>query len=237
MFYAVFVDSNAGTLDLTPTWASKGLCWQPSLLDPSVESRSGGHALGDALGHGPADPIDVAVRRHLSHGAWIDHAPEWFAHGDSLFEEMIDHAPWHAEDQRRMYDRIVDVPRLTTGPWRENRPTLVDDMAAALSRSYDIDLVSISANLYRDGRDSVAWHGDRVGRHRAVTIVAILSLGSPRTLLVRPNGGGSSVGFTMHSGDLVVMGGTAQVTHEHCVPKRANSGPRISIMFRERFGN
>lgn len=110
-------------------------------------------------------------------------------------------------------------------------------MAARLGERYGVDLVSVSANLYRDGDDSVAWHGDRIGRFRTTTIVAILSLGSPRTLLMRPNGGGPSTGFTMHSGDLLVMGGTAQRTQEHCVPKRRSAGPRISVMFRERDGD
>ena len=41
--------------------------------------------------------------------------------------------------------------------------------------------------LYRDGRDSVAWHGDTIGRGRTEdTLVAIVSLGAPRALLLRP---------------------------------------------------
>ncbi len=45
--------------------------------------------------------------------------------------------------------------------------------------------------LYRDGRDSVAWHGDRIGRGSTDdTLVAIVSLGSPRRMLLRPRQGG-----------------------------------------------
>jgi len=41
--------------------------------------------------------------------------------------------------------------------------------------------------LYRDGADSVAWHGDTIGRSRTEdTIVAIVSLGTPRRFLLRP---------------------------------------------------
>jgi alkylated DNA repair dioxygenase AlkB len=68
-------------------------------------------------------------------------------------------------------------------------------------------------------------------------VVAILPLGSPRTLLLRPSGGGPSTAFPLHSGDLLVQGGTCQRTYEHCVPKRAQAGPRISVMFRQRGGN
>ncbi|MFP5255443.1 MAG: alpha-ketoglutarate-dependent dioxygenase AlkB [Acidimicrobiia bacterium] len=198
--------------------------WQPSLL---------GAARSPAFDPG----LDGARRRFLGQGAWVDHVPGWVTGADQLFDDVVATAPWGPEQQRPMYDRIVDVPRLTTGGWQEGRPPLLDSMARCLSRHYGLELVSISANLYRDGNDSVAWHGDQVGRHRVSTIVAIVSLGSPRTLLLRPEGGGPSVAYTMHSGDLLVQGGTCQRTHQHCVPKRAHAGPRVSVMFRERHGH
>ena len=198
--------------------------WQPSLLaaadEPDVDLT-----------------LDGARRRFLGQGAWVDHVPGWVHGADALFDEILESAPWQGEQQRPMYDRIVDVPRLTTGGWHEGRPRLLDRMARCLGRHYGVRLPSISANLYRDGNDSVAWHGDRVGRDRVSTIVAIVSLGSPRTLLLRPEGGGPSIGYTLHSGDLLVQGGTCQKTFQHCVPKRAHAGPRISVMFRERGGN
>ena len=90
--------------------------------------------------------------------------------------------------------------------------------------------------LYRDGRDSVAWHGDTIGRGRTEdTMVAILSLGTPRPLLLRPRGGGTSLRFEVGHGDLLVMGGSCQRTWEHAVPKTSQpAGPRISVQFRPR---
>lgn len=197
--------------------------WQPSLLagadEPSFDAT-----------------LASARRRFLGQGAWVDHVPGWVSGGDALFDELLDTAPWGQEAQRPMYDRIVDVPRLTTGRW-DARPPLLGRMARCLGRHYGTHLPSVSANLYRDGNDSVAWHGDRIGRHRVTTIVAILSLGEPRRLLLRPEGGGPSIGYTLCSGDLLVQGGTCQKTFQHCVPKRASAGPRISVMFRERNGN
>ena len=198
--------------------------WQPSLL-----------ACDDEADFDPA--LGGARRRFLGQGAWVDHVPGWVTGADLLFDQILVGAPWGPEQQRPMYDRIVDVPRLTTGGWHEGRPRLLDRMARCLGHHYGTTLPSISANLYRDGQDSVAWHGDRVGRHRTITIVAIVSIGAPRTLLLRPEGGGPSVGYTLHSGDLLVQGGTCQRTHQHCVPKRAQAGPRISVMFRELHGN
>jgi alkylated DNA repair dioxygenase AlkB len=201
-----------------------GVTWQPSLL-----------AVADAPDVDLS--LDGARRRSLGQGAWVDHVPGWVQGPDVLFDQILTDAPWGAEEQRPMYDRIVDVPRLTTRGWHEGRPRLLDRMARCLGRHYGVRLPAISANLYRDGNDSVAWHGDQIGRHRVTTIVAIVSLGAPRTLLLRPDGGGPSVAYTLHSGDLLVQGGTCQRTFQHCVPKRAHAGPRISIMFRERGGH
>ena len=195
--------------------------WQPSLL---------------GLAEPDFDPqLDGASRRFLGQGAWVDVTPGWVTGGDTLFDQVLDQAPWKAYE-RPMYDRVVAVPRLESRVWRD-RPPLLDRMARCLGRRYGVRLPSVSANLYRDGNDSVAWHGDRVGKVRADAVVAILSLGASRTLLLRPEGGGPSLSFPMQSGDLLVQGGTCQRTFQHCVPKRASAGPRISVMFRQRGGN
>ncbi len=201
--------------------ADRHVTWQPSLL-------------------GMAEPdfdllLGSARRRFLGQGAWVDVVPGWVPGGDTLFDCVLDQAPWKAYE-RPMYDRVVTVPRLESRVWRD-RPSLLDRMARCLGRRYGVRLPSVSANLYRDGNDSVAWHGDRVGKVRADAVVAILSLGATRTLLLRPEGGGPSLSFPMHSGDLLVQGGTCQRTFQHCVPKRASAGPRISVMFRQRGGN
>jgi alkylated DNA repair dioxygenase AlkB len=86
---------------------------------------------------------------------------------------------------------------------------------------------------YRDGRDSVAWHGDTIGRGSSQdTMVAIVSVGDPRKLHLRPRGGGDSIAIEMGHGDLLVMGGSCQRTWEHAVPKVAHAGPRMSVQFR-----
>jgi alkylated DNA repair dioxygenase AlkB len=109
---------------------------------------------------------------------------------------------------------------------------------AALNAHYlpaEIDrFVTAGLCLYRDGADSVAWHGDRIGRGATHdTMVAILSVGSGRTLALRSHGGGPGPRFNLGHGDLVVMGGSCQRTWEHAVPKTARPvGPRVSIQFR-----
>lgn len=141
-----------------------------------------------------------------------------------------------------MWDTVVDVPRLLCF-YDEQDPLPHDSLSearAALDARYATTLgepfVTAGLCLYRDGRDSVAWHGDRIGRSRTDdTLVAIVSLGSPRDLLLRPRGGGTSRRYRLGHGDLVVMGGSCQRTWDHCVPKTAREvGPRISVQFRPR---
>lgn len=192
--------------------------WQPSLLDldaaPAVDAS-----------------LDGARRRFLGQGAWVDVVAGWVRGADALFADILEAAPWKSRT-RRMWDNVVDEPRLTTGAW-DGAPPPVPAMAESLSARYGLDLSAVSANLYRDGADSVAWHGDTSGRRRDTTIVAIVSLGVPRRFLLRPNGGGSSIRYLPAHGDLVVLGGTCQRTWDHCVPKCAASGARISLMFPE----
>jgi len=184
-------------------------------------------------------PLAGIRRTPLSRGAWIDLLPAWLSGADVLFTRLVDGVSWHAE-RRHMYERVVDVPRLLC--FYAERDALPDPVLAlaraALSAHYADELREPfrTAGLcyYRDGRDSVAWHGDRIGRGATEdTMVAILSVGAPRALLLRPKGGGDIVRHSLGHGDLLVMGGSCQRTWEHAVPKTSKPvGPRISIQFR-----
>jgi alkylated DNA repair dioxygenase AlkB len=142
-----------------------------------------------------------------------------------------------------MYDREVDVPRLLSFYSETDRlpdPLLLQARSALNAHYRDLREPFVTAGLcyYRDGRDSVAWHGDRIGRGaKEDTLVAIVSIGEPRALLLRPRGGGAgqTIRNLLGHGDVVVMGGSCQRTWEHCVPKTTKPvGPRISIQFRPR---
>ena len=185
-------------------------------------------------------PLAGRVVRHaLSNGAWVDHLPGWITGSESVLEVLLGDIGWRA-DRRQMYEREVAVPRLLR--WYGGDETLphplLTEARAALNRHYGAELgerfVSAGMCLYRDGRDSVAWHGDRIGRGRSAdTMVAIVSFGSPLPLMLRPVGGGDSLRFPLGHGDLVVMGGSCQRTWEHCIPKTAKPvGPRVSVQFR-----
>jgi alkylated DNA repair dioxygenase AlkB len=173
-----------------------------------------------------------AQRTQLSAKAWLEVVPSWLSGSTALFDELHDSMRWRGQ-RRQMYDRIVDVPRLMARPPDDGpEPVLVARAAAALSRRYGVHFDSRAFALYRDGRDSVAWHGDRLGDLRANSVVAILSVGGRRKFQLRPAGGGRSKTLPLSTGDLVVLGGDAQETWEHTVPKQPWAAPRIAVMFR-----
>ncbi|MFF2652073.1 alpha-ketoglutarate-dependent dioxygenase AlkB family protein [Streptomyces sp. NPDC058045] len=198
---------------------------QGSLFDQDDEIRLG--------------PLDGLHRTLLGAGAWIDLLPGWLTGADALFARLAEDVPWHAE-RRTMYEHTVDVPRLLCF-YQACDPLphpVLDTARAELSRRYRTELgepfTTAGLCYYRDGQDSVAWHGDTIGRgSREDTMVAILSVGAPRDLLLRPRGGGPSLRRPLGHGDLIVMGGSCQRTWEHAIPKSTRAtGPRISIQFR-----
>lgn len=187
-----------------------------------------------------------SVRRTtLEHGAWVDVRPGWVTGADALFGRLAlggsAGVQWR-EEQRQMWDQQVTTPRLLRfyGEDETLPDPVLEQARLALTQHYAAELGEPFATagmcLYRDGRDSVAWHGDRFGRAaRNDTMVAIVSIGAPRALLLRPRGGGESIRHVLGYGDLLVMGGSCQRTWDHCVPKTTQSvGPRVSIQFRPR---
>lgn len=181
-------------------------------------------------------------RRQLGDGAFIDVRAGWLGEADGLLEALSTAVGWRAE-RRQMYDRVVDVPRLVSFYDLTIERPPHPELARLRRRLNDIyggelgePFTTAGLCLYRDGSDSVAWHGDTIGRSsREDTMVAIVSLGATRVLALRRRGGGPSLRLPLAHGDLLVMGGSCQRTWEHAIPKTSvASGPRISIQFRPR---
>jgi alkylated DNA repair dioxygenase AlkB len=213
--------------------------FQASLFD-DVATSSDVPALGRLA--------ETVQRTVLGDGAWVDVRRGWLTGADELFVRLVHEVPWYAE-RRQMYDRVVDVPRLLKfyGAGDALPDPLLESARDALSAHYGAELgepfTTAGLCFYRDGHDSVAWHGDTIGRSRTEdTMVAIVSLGEARRLLLRPRrtpaaggSGGGTISFALGHGDLLVMGGSCQRTWEHAVPKTNKPvGPRISVQFRPR---
>ncbi|MDQ4026277.1 MAG: alpha-ketoglutarate-dependent dioxygenase AlkB [Actinomycetota bacterium] len=200
---------------------SPDLTWQPTLFDTDAPGFDAG--------------FSSLTRIELDPTAWVDYAPAWVGGSDELFSQVLAARDW-GQRSRRMYDGRVVEPRLTA-PWNlrsgeELRPPLLEEIRRALSARYGIEFDSVGFNLYRDGHDSVAWHGDHIKKEIEEPLVALVSLGEPRRFLLRPKGGGKSRAFMLGRGDLLVTGGKTQRTWEHSVPKVAQAGPRISLAYR-----
>lgn len=201
--------------------ADADLIWQQCLFafeEPSIDAT-----------------FSTVTRTWLDQECWVDHAPNWLHGADRIFGELIAALPWQQREVT-MYDRRLPEPRLTAW-WSTASPepevlAVLADARAALTRHYSRPFDSIGFNLYRDGHDSVAWHSDRERFHLEDPTVVIVSTGRPRPFHMRPKGGGPSRSWQLGHGDLFVMGGSCQHDWEHCVPKVAATGPRLSIMFR-----
>jgi alkylated DNA repair dioxygenase AlkB len=175
------------------------------------------------------------VRTWLDPESWIDYAPGWLSGSDAVFQAVLKSREW-GQRTRRMYDQRVQEPRLTA-PWSLRsgaplEPRILEEVRRALGARYGVVFDSAGFNLYRDGQDSVAWHGDRIRREIEDPVVALLSLGEPRKFLLRRKGGGPSRPLLLGRGDLLVTGGKTQRAWDHSVPKVARAGPRISIAWR-----
>jgi len=184
---------------------------------------------------------DVAVdasfasceRIELDASAWVDYAPAWVAGHQRLMDELVRTTRWQSES-RRMYDRLVDVPRqLATFPDDGPGHPGLAEMRRLLEQRYGSPFPHLSAALYRDGRDSVAFHGDLVARELPEALVVTVSLGEPRRFVLKPREGEAPMrALRLGWGDLTVMGGSCQRTWLHGIPKVAHAGPRLVLMFR-----
>lgn len=200
---------------------SGDVAWQPSLFAEEKTTFD--------------ESFSTLERIHLDETSWIDLQRGWVTGSDALFREILEGRDW-GQRMRRMYDKKVKEPRLTA-PWsarsgEELSPRILEDMRRVLSSRYGVEFDSVGFNLYRDGNDSVAWHGDKIKKEVEDPIVVLVSLGAPRRFLLRPNEGGKSRSYVLAGGDLLVTGGTTQRTWQHSVPKVKEAGPRISLAYR-----
>ena len=196
------------------------LSWQGSLFDPE---------------DGPGLSFDALVRHRLDDRSWLDEVTGWVPDHAAVFELLLARAPWQ-QRERWMYDRKVLEPRMVagwTGEMLVELPPRLEEMRAAVSERYRVEFDSVHVNLYRDGRDGVAWHGDTNRRTLTDPLVATVSLGERRRFLLRPGTSGPATRtFTPGGGDLLVMGGACQHSWQHTVPKTAHVGARMSITLR-----
>ncbi len=164
-----------------------------------------------------------------------------------LFEALLDLPGWRC-DEIRIFGRMRSIPRLhrwfaidrqvycwsglTMNP--EPFPPCLEPVRRRASRAAGVELNTGLGNLYRDGRDSVAWHADDEPELGPRPVIASLSLGAERRFtLRRRDDPGQRVSLSLPPGSLLVMAGETQRWWEHCLPKTKRAvGPRINVTFR-----
>jgi alkylated DNA repair dioxygenase AlkB len=145
-----------------------------------------------------------------------------------------------------MYDRDVDVPRLTSG-YRLSDESLPPVLAQVARQAIDVvgaPFNRVGLNYYRDGRDSVAPHNDHLYEIVAGYPIALISLGAARLMTIRsksnvavdtPRARRLVFDLDLEGGSLLVMSYETQLHYDHGIPKtKAALGPRISIALRVR---
>lgn len=167
---------------------------------------------------------------------------------DTYFATLRDGVDWHA-NRRIMYEREVDVPRLTahfalerlcSGEIAEGiseaSAAVLRDAAARVTAALGASFNSVGLNFYRDGNDSVAPHNDRLQDLVKGEPIALLSLGGTRRMLIRSKRPGEpAVPIDLEAGSLLVMSYATQLHYTHGVAKtRAKVDPRISVALRVR---
>src|SRR6266545_1788118 len=160
-------------------------------------------------------------------------AHEWF-------EALRDGVEWKAE-RRRMYDRDVDVPRLTahfrldSDPGQGERvPAPIREAVREVLARTGVPFTTVGLNRYRDGRDSVAPHNDHLDEIVEGFPIALLSLGATRRMTIRAKAPPRRLlHVDLESGSLLTMSYETQLHYTHGVPKVAHPvGERISLAFR-----
>ncbi|MDN3639625.1 alpha-ketoglutarate-dependent dioxygenase AlkB [Simiduia curdlanivorans] len=169
------------------------------------------------------------------------------AQASSYFDQLRQSLAWE-QSEIRLYGKSHKIPRLnawygepgihyrysgtdfTAIPWTAELASIRD----RLVDEYDLTLNSVLANYYRDGQDAMGWHADNEPELGAAPVIATVSLGAKRTLRLRHNRREqASFGVDLAPGSLLIMGPSLQGAWQHSLPRRVNTGPRVSLTFRQ----
>jgi len=186
--------------------------------------------------HPEPDPDSLAI---VTEGGDVRLFRGWLSRdeADDVLAEIRATATW-VQERRKMYDRIVDVPREQA--WQgddRDRPwtPLVLATRRRLEALTGTSFSHVLFNRYRSGRDSVAWHNDHEVDHLAEPVIGSLTLGATRAFDLRPKADRRRIiSIDLEHGDLLVMRGATQRNWEHRVAKNPKiAGERINLTFRQ----
>jgi alkylated DNA repair dioxygenase AlkB len=164
---------------------------------------------------------------------------------DYYYDALHKQTKWR-EYEMPMYDKVVKAPRMIS--WFEdidnfgrdaNTPELSDDLNAIHTRvetEAGVKFNAVLLNLYRSGKDGVAWHSDKTNKSGENPIIASVTFGETRLFRLRHKFRKDlpQVEIPLHHGSFLLMAGTTNSFWQHQVPKTARDVlPRINLTFRQ----
>ena len=181
--------------------------------------------------------LDVVEKNLLPKEGELEYVFPFYSESESqkFYDDLIHVTPW-VQDDMKMYERFVLLPRLTAsfGPddvW----PTSLMSMKADVEKHAQMPFNRVHMNLYRDQRDHVSWHADRETVKGDTDIIVSISLGETRKFQVKHKTDKSIPVITLElkPGSLVIMKGGMQKNWLHRIAQETKSkGPRINLTFR-----
>lgn len=186
---------------------------------------------------------DAAVERVvLDDLSWVDLVRGLVPDAQRVHDDLAREASWRNGRTYRYEHWVQDERRSASQSGARRHPALVD-VEAWLVRRYRVRFSGVVLSEYRHGRQALGFHRDRAMTWLDDTLVALLSLGSQRPWLMRPDPGRpeidpddalrDAIDLSPAGGDLLVMGGRCQRSWLHAVPRvDAAVGSRISAQWR-----
>jgi alkylated DNA repair dioxygenase AlkB len=183
----------------------------------------------------------------------IEYLPDFLepAEAEQCLSSLWRELAW-AQREITLFGRGVMQPRLTAWygepeahysysglahdplPWHPLLLELKGRVEAHTGRHFN----SVLANAYRDGRDSMGWHSDDEKELGPRPVIASLSFGATRRLLLRQRNRtrgerSKSIALVLEPGSLLLMKGDSQQQFQHALPRtRRDIGLRINLTYR-----
>ena len=174
--------------------------------------------------------------------------PNYFNKEDSnrLFKALQENIQWK-QDEITLYGKKMPVPRLSALYGDENltytysgilmkplpwTPELLE-IKNKIEAEAKVVFTTVLLNLYRDGKDSVAWHCDDEAELGINPVIGSVSFGATRTFKFRHLKDKTVEKVELTHGSYVLMKGETQHKWEHEIPKTTKVlSPRINLTFR-----
>ncbi len=171
---------------------------------------------------------------------------------EEVLARLVEETPWRSE-KIVMWGREYAQPRLLA--WYGDPGAayaysgtryeplawtpLLADLRRRVEDAAGAEFNSVLLNFYRGERDSMGMHSDDEPELGPEPVIASLSLGATRTLVLRHRSNRSiqNVRIPLESGSLLVMRGATQRHWQHGIAKLARPcGPRVNLTFRRIVG-